>query len=98
VYLVMIRTPNGVPLLATLVDEYPSWQTHIPVMELTSAEDVSLRLRRDPGCDRERADIVIRTAPGDAMAVLPQRLGYMPQLPRSVPPGEVIPCYRVLRS
>jgi len=95
-FLAEIQAPGKPPYLARLVDEYSSSQAPIPVQKLTSTEAVPLRLLRDPDCDREWANIVIRTAPVDPMAVLLLRLVSAPEITRSVSAAELIPCYRVV--
>ena len=99
VYLVEITQPgfSGQSTLARLIDDYPPYRVAIPREQLTSELPVSFRLRRDRTCDASFALIPLRTAPGDPMAILPERLGFEPALPRPVRPDEALPCYRTVR-
>lgn len=83
--------------LVRLMDEYPNFFPPIPAEVLRSQSGTVLRVTRDPQCDRPFGEILLRTAPGDLMAILPERLGYQPALDRTPAPGTVLPCHRVLR-
>jgi hypothetical protein len=80
-----------------LIDEYLNLFPPIPAEVLRSQSGTVLRVTRDPQCDRPFGEILLRTAPGDLMAILPERLGYQPALDRTPASGTVLPCYRVLR-
>ena len=97
VYLVeMTVQAGGEPFLARLIDEYPFYEGPIDRAVLQSDHPAGFRVRRDSFCDREYRDMVLRTSPGDPLAILPERLGFAPTLPRAVDPGEMIPCYRII--
>jgi hypothetical protein len=95
-YLAELEFPKGnEQVLVRLIDEYPS----APLSEevLRSNTGTNFIVKRDAGCDRPFGQILLRTAPGDPMAVLPERLSYRPLLERTPAPGTILPCYRVLR-
>lgn len=95
VYLAEIVLHKGSePVLARLVDEYNNLDAPISVVALTSATGATLRVRRDRQCDMPYAQMQLRTAPGDPMAILHERLGYQPQLSQTPQPTELLPCYR----
>lgn len=83
--------------IASLVDEYPPWQAALTVRVLTAQAGVVLRLSRDTDCDIPLAQMPLRAAPGDPMAILPERLGYEPKLPFAIQPDIPLPCYRLVR-
>jgi hypothetical protein len=83
--------------LVRLVDAYPNEAPPILRVNLTAPSGIMLRLRRDFGCDRLFGEILSRTAPGDPMAILPERLGYQPDLDKAPDPNAVLPCYRTVR-
>jgi hypothetical protein len=99
IYLVELRPRDsaGEPILALLIDEYPSYRAPIPSETQKSASGLSLRVTRDHSCDARFADVPLRAAPGDPLARLPEPMSYTPRLPRAVDPGETLPCYRVLK-
>jgi hypothetical protein len=97
-YLAEILLPKqDETVLVRLVDAYSSNWPPLAREVLTSDAGTLLPVRRDQECDRPFAEILLRTAPGDPMAILPVRLGYQPPLDRTPAPGTVLPCYRVLR-
>jgi hypothetical protein len=98
VYLVEM-TPHGYDetILARLIDEYPPYRVRLSHEILISVEGATLRIRRDPTCDAAFALMPLRTAPGDPMAILPERLGFQPKLLNPIGPDEVLPCYRTVR-
>jgi hypothetical protein len=98
VYLVEV-TPHGADetILARLIDEYPPYRATLSSKLLTSPEGATLKIRRDRACDISFAQMPLRTAPGDPMAILPERLGFQPRLSNPVEPKEVLPCYRTVR-
>jgi len=98
VYLVEL-TPHGADetILVRLIDEYPPYRATLSSNFLTSPEGATLKIRRDRTCDTAFAKIPLRTAPGDPMAILPERLGFQPRLSNPVEPKEILPCYRTVR-
>jgi hypothetical protein len=98
VYLVEVKPHGGIEtIVARLVDEYPPYRTLLSSEILTSSEGSTLKIMRDKNCDRAFAQMPLRTAPGDPMAILPERLGFQPQLANAVDPENILPCYRVVR-
>jgi hypothetical protein len=97
-YLVEV-TARGMeePIFARLVDEFPPYQLMLPAEALESPEGVTLKVTRDQTCDRSFGLMPLRAAPGDPMAILPERLGFQPVLPRAIRSEEVLPCYRIVR-
>ena len=85
------------PVLVQLIDEYRNLDPPLAYEALTSPSGTTLRIRRDRQCDMPYAQIQLRTAPGDPTAILFERLGYQPQLPKTPEPHELIPCYRIAR-
>ena len=94
----LVPSESNQHLLIRLVDEYLNASPSISTDALTSGTGVALRVRRDSHCDLPYADILLRTRPGDPLAILPERLGYVPQLDSSPDPSRVIPCYRTVRQ
>jgi hypothetical protein len=88
---------HGELQLVRLLDEYPNPYPPLPVEILKSQSGTVLRVRRDAQCDRPFGEILLRTAPGDPMAILPERLSYQPQLDRIPEARKLIPCYRTVR-
>ena len=84
-------------VLVRLVDAYPNEWPPLAREVLRSESGSVLPVRRDAECDRPFGEILLRTAPGDLMAISSQRLSYRPLLGRTPSPGTVLPCYRVLR-
>ena len=84
-------------VLVRLVDAYPNeWPPRAREALMSDAGTV-LRVKRDAGCDRPFGEMLLRTAPGDPMAILSERLSYTPPLERTPASGTILPCYRVLR-
>jgi hypothetical protein len=98
VYLVELVLPhrNGGATLARLIDRYPEYRTSLPADILESSIGRTVRIRRDSACDISFQAMPLRTAPGDPLAVLPEKLGFAPPLPRSVAPKEILPCFRLV--
>jgi hypothetical protein len=88
---------EGDPLLVRLVDSYPNEAPPLLRAALTSVTGTTFKVRRDMDCDRPYGEMILRTAPGDPMAILLERLAYEPQLRRTPEPDEVLPCYRTVR-
>jgi hypothetical protein len=88
---------NGELQLVRLLDEYPNPYPPLPAEILKSQSGTILRVRRDLQCDRPFGEILLRTAPGDPMAILPERLTYQPQMDRIPDAQKLVPCYRTVR-
>jgi hypothetical protein len=98
-YLAQLVLPKqNEAVLVRLVDAYPNEWPPLAHKVLTSEAGALLPVCRDQECDRPFGEILLRTAPGDPMAILPERLGYRPPLDRTPAPGTILPCYRVLRQ
>jgi hypothetical protein len=98
VFLVELRfAAHGEPVLARLIDEYPSLFSPLTAEDLRSPSGTVFRVRRDAQCDLPYREILLRTAPGDPMAILPERLGYQPKLEKTPQPDEILPCYRTAK-
>jgi hypothetical protein len=99
VYLAEIATqPDSDAKLVRLVDEYLNYRPALLAESLTSKEGTTLRITRDTRCDLPYSRMLLRTAPGDPMAVIPVKLSYKPQLLRTPEPDEILPCYRTART
>lgn len=97
-YLAQVFTARGNEShLIRLVDAYPNETPPLPLATLTSDSGTRLRIQRDPQCDRLYGEMLLRTAPGDPMAILLERLEYHPQLSWTPQPGTNVPCYRTVR-
>lgn len=97
-YLAQLLLPKqNEAVLVRLVDAYPNEWPPLAREVLTSDAGTVLPLKRDAKCDRPFGEILLRTAPGDPMAILPVRLSYRPPLDRTPVSGTILPCYRVLR-
>jgi hypothetical protein len=99
VYLIQLtpRIPGGQTGLARLVDEYPSFRAVLSRRVLIAGSGSTLRLIRDESCDRAFSDMPLRTAPGNPTAILPEKLGYRPDLDSTIAPDTLLPCYRLVR-
>lgn len=98
IYLAEITLPRSdETILVRLIDEYPPYRLTLSSEILSSPDGAVLKVRRDKMCDRALTQMPLRTAPGDPLAILPQRLRYQPQLPGSIDPEMVLPCYRTVR-
>jgi hypothetical protein len=98
IYLAELRSPKqSESVLVRLIDTYPNTWSPLTHKILTSAAGTVLAVWRDTECDRPFGEILLRTAPGDLMAILPERLGYKPPLDQMPAATTVLPCYRVLR-
>lgn len=85
------------PVLVRLVDAYANESPPLAREILTSDSGTVLHVMRDPRCDLSFGRMLMRTAPGDPMAILPERLGYQPHLARVPDSDELLPCYRTLQ-
>jgi hypothetical protein len=90
--------PQGAPLLTRLIDSYPSAASALSKEVLTSANGSELRVVRDMSCDRPYSKIILRTAPGNPMAIMREPLGYQPAMLTIPAPDTVLPCYRLVRG
>ena len=98
-YLAQVFTARGdESYLIRLVDAYPNETPSLPKATLTSDSGTLLRIQRDPQCDRLYGEMLLRTAPGDPMAILHERLSYRPQMERAPEPTSNLPCYRTERK
>lgn len=84
--------------LVKLIDEYPSYRRSLSKAVLSSKSGPILTLRRDADCDIARAEMPLRTAPGNPVAILPEVLSYAPLLPAGILPNTLLPCYRLVRK
>jgi hypothetical protein len=80
----------GAPLLLRLIDAYPNEAPPSSQTVLTAPSETMLKVCRDTGCDFPYGQMILRTAPGDPIAILPERLGYWPQLTRTAAPDELL--------
>jgi hypothetical protein len=83
--------------LACLLDDYQAYLGPISPEILKATNGRELRLLRDSSCDISFADMLLRTAPGDPMAIVPVKLEYRPEMPGPVEPEQILPCYRIVR-
>lgn len=84
-------------LLVRLVDLYPNETPPISTAILTSPKTNKLNVHRDSTCDRTYHEMYLRAAPGDPMAILSERLAYLPKLDHEPEPTAILPCYRIVR-
>lgn len=97
-YLAQLFFPKqSVPVLARLVDVYSNGWPSLSRKVLKSDTGTILRVERDEDCDRPYGEMLLRTAPGDLLAILPERLHYQPHLDDTPAPDSILPCYRVIR-
>jgi hypothetical protein len=99
IYLIELagRAPGGQPTLARLIDEYPSYRSALSRSTLASESGRAFRLVRDSDCDRLITQMPLRTTPGDPAAILPEKLGYSPDLSSAASHETLLPCYRLVR-
>jgi hypothetical protein len=94
-YLVEVaETPASEPIIARLLDDYPTYELPLPYETLTSPTGSVLKIRRDSRCEIPYSAMQLRTAPGDPMAIVRARLGYQPQFEKAPAPHTMLPCYR----
>jgi len=93
----MTLAKNSESILIRLVDAYPNETPPISRADLTASSGVTLRVRRDFECDRPYDQMITRAAPGDPLAILPERLEYRPQIGSTPQPATRLPCYRTVR-
>jgi hypothetical protein len=88
------NNPSG---LLQIIDEYPQWDLPVSNKSLIAHEGSFLRLLRDTTCDVSYAELHLRAAPGDRLALLPMHLTYHPDLSSSVNSEDLVPCYHIVR-
>ena len=100
VYLVTLTAGLGdsSAVVARLIDRYPPSGAPISPEVLALEQTTIFRVHRDHQCDIAYRDLVLRTRPGDPFAILPERLGFKPEMSTPIGPGHVLPCYRVVRK
>lgn len=100
VYLVKLTAERGgsEAVFARLIDRYPPSGVSIPSEVLASEQQTRFEVHRDRHCDIAYRDFVLRARPGDPLAILPERLGFKPELSPPISPTDVLPCYRVVRK
>lgn len=97
-YLAQLLFPKqNEAVLVRLVDVYPNEWPPISRDVLISQSATPIRVKRDSGCDLPFSQMLLRTAPGDPLAILPERLRYVPVMDKMPAMGKNIPCYRILR-
>lgn len=97
-YLAQLFFPKqSAPVLARLMEAYPNEWSPLTRNVLKSDTGTILPVKRDPDCDRPFGEILLRTAPGDPLAILPERLRYQPHLEETPTPDTVVPCFLVIR-
>jgi hypothetical protein len=84
-------------LLIRLVDAYPNEWPPLSFEVLASRTGTALRVTRDLQCELPSSHLLLRTAPGDPLAILLERLSYRPLLPKTLEGNELLPCYRTVR-
>lgn len=89
---------NGELQLVRLIDEYPNFYPPLAAEVLKSKSGTVLKVRRDAQCDLPFGQVQLRTAPGDPMAILHERLGYQPRMDRTPEARTPLPCYRTVRQ
>ena len=97
-YLAQLVLPKeNEAVLVRLVDTYPNEWPPLPREVLTSDAGTILPVKRDAECDRPFGEILLRAAPGDLIAILPERLDYRPPLEFTPANATIVPCYRTVR-
>ncbi len=85
------------PVIVRLIDEYPNAFPPLSAAVLTSRSETVLRVQRDSQCDLPYGAMLLRTAPGDPMAIVHERIGYQPKMDKRPEPSAVLPCYHTVR-
>lgn len=97
-YLAQLYFPKqSAPVLARLMDVYSNGWPPLSRRVLKSDTGTILRVERHEDCDRPFGEMLLRTAPGDLLAILPERLHYQPHLENPPAPDSILPCYKVIR-
>jgi hypothetical protein len=97
IYLAEITVNGRDKTLVRLIDEYPDLQPPMSHESLTSSTGTEIWIKRDSECDIAYANMKLRTAPGDPMVILHERLKYQPQMDNAPAPDTNLPCYRTVR-
>lgn len=84
--------------VARLVDDYINFAPPIPQNVQNAANDTTFELVRDSSCDLPYLAMMLRSAPGDLIAIYPAPMHYTPVLDEAIAPSTVIPCYRTVRK
>lgn len=99
IYLVEINMGKADEMeFARLVDKYPNEWSPISRNVLELKTGTLLRIERDSSCDVEYSQILLRAAPGDLMAILPETMSYRQKLDVRLTLDHLLPCYRTLRK
>jgi hypothetical protein len=85
------------PFLVRLIDKYPNTVSPLTTATLVGPSAATFFVRHDSECDAPFREMILRAAPGDPAAILPDRLTYWPHLARTPKAGEILPCYRLMR-
>lgn len=89
--------PGETPVLARLIDAYANEAPPLSRSVLISSAGTELRVLRDVECDRPFGKILLRTAPGDLLAILPGKTNYQPIEGGNTDLKSVLACYRIVR-
>ena len=99
IYLVELKKEShGTPFLAKLVDEYAGYDNAIPRSVLVSDGTSRVKVRRDPECDVRYAEMPLRAAPGDRMAIIPAPMTFVPRIYPQVDGDFNLQCFRLVRQ
>jgi hypothetical protein len=82
-------------ILVRLVYVYPNEAPPLSREQLTVPTGIEVHVRRDQECDRPYREMLLRSAPGDPIAIVPIELHYQPQFDREPSSGTILPCYRI---
>ncbi len=97
VYLVEIHpSKNGQPYYGKLLDAYQGLGRPLPLQMVTSKSPITMKIARDSSCDVRYGNMLIRSAPGDPVALLPGKFTYESSETKSIPKDTMIPCYRTV--
>jgi hypothetical protein len=84
--------------LVRIVDEYSPDAPPLSREVLADEQGTGLRVQRDESCDIVFGAMHMRAAPGDPMAILPERLEYKPKLLGELDQQATLPCFRIWRK
>ena len=96
-YLVEVFTAHGNEFLISLVDAHPNETPAPSVDALTSDNGTLIWIQRDPQCVRLYEQMMLHTAPGDRVTILPAGLAYLPRLGDAPPRNAILQCHRRVR-
>lgn len=88
---------HGESILVRVLDAYPNQATPLSREVLKADPGTMLRVSRDTQCDLPFGQMLLRTAPGDPLAILLEPLVYQPPIDRLPDAAKILPCYRVYR-